>query len=337
MNAALPAPPVPADADLTHYDDMPLEVRRLRDSGIAGETNAEVFRCAVLLWCVAWHQIPAGSLPTQDVELCRLVGLGRDMRTWRKVKAGALRGWRLFSDGRLYHPVVTEKVLAGWNGTIINRWGKECERIRKENKAREKKKEEALEFPQRPSPITHEWPPESDWNSASVPPERPPVPPENALNRIEGNGMDVIEEAAAPSASPREAAADGPQAAMAERATQDVAFAGWRALSKTHGWPDGQFITSTQRYKLQAILAVCGGLPGWKAALVKAATGADYLKTTDGKWQRWFHFDWMIDIDNFRKLMEGRYDQRHQATAQGSSLDTVRHLADLVSEPADGS
>ena len=37
-------PPVPADADLTHYDDMPLEVRRLRDSGIAGVADAEVFR-----------------------------------------------------------------------------------------------------------------------------------------------------------------------------------------------------------------------------------------------------------------------------------------------------
>jgi hypothetical protein len=56
----LPPFPVPHDAELTHYDDMPLEVRRLRDSGIAGVAGAEVFRYAVLGWSAAWHQIPAG-------------------------------------------------------------------------------------------------------------------------------------------------------------------------------------------------------------------------------------------------------------------------------------
>ena len=129
-------PPIPPDADLTHYDDMPLEVRRLRDSGIAGEPNAEVFRCAVLLWCVSWHQIPAGSLPKGDDELCRLVGLGRDQRTWKKIKTGVLRGWREFADGRLYHKVVAEKVIEGWNRTLIKNWTMACDRQRKENKAR---------------------------------------------------------------------------------------------------------------------------------------------------------------------------------------------------------
>ena len=177
MADQLPPPPVPADADLNHFDDMPLEVRRLRDSGIAGDPNAEVFRCAVLLWCASWHQLPAGSLPRDDAELCRLVGLGRDLKTWRKIRTGVLRGWRPFADGRLYHPVVSEKVMAGWNGTRLNRWAKECDRIRKENKAREKKKEPLLEIPRKPDPIPLEWPAVSAG-----------TPTENALNRIEGNG-----------------------------------------------------------------------------------------------------------------------------------------------------
>lgn len=331
MTAALPPPPVPADADLTHYDDMPLEVRRLRDSGIAGEPNAEVFRCAVLLWCVAWHQVPAGSLPCDDAELCRLVGLGRDLRSWRKVvRDGVLRGWRRFSDGRLYHPVVTEKVLAGCNGTIINRWGKECDRIRKENKAREKKKEAPLEIPERPSPIPYEWPPESVWNSVGLPAESRDIPPENGLNRIEGNGMDASSSAAASSSAsaPAQGGPIPPETSVTTaRSIEDAAFAGWQALSAKYGWQDAMFLTSTRRFKLQAILAICGGLEGWKAALVHAATTAKFLKTTDDQWQRWFNFDWLINIDNFTKLMEGRYAERHRDDQQRGGLSAT--LAEL--------
>lgn len=178
--SALPQPPIPADADLTHFDDMPLEVRRLRDSGIAGVADAEAFRCAVLLWCAAWHQVPAGSLPNDDLGLCRLAALGRDLRTWRKLKAEALRHWRPFADGRLYHPVVAEKVIAGWNSTRLKRWSNECDRIRKENKARSEQRLAPLATPEKPKAIPLAWPEESAGNSAGT-------PPENGLNRIEGN------------------------------------------------------------------------------------------------------------------------------------------------------
>jgi len=193
MAPKLPPPPVPADADLTHFDDMPLEVRRLRDSGIAGVADAEAFRCGVLGWSASWHQLPAGSLPPSDADLCRLVGLGRDLKTWRSIKADAMRGWRLFSDGRLYHPVVTQKVIAGWNSTRLNRWAKECDRIRKENKAREKRRDRPLETPPKPDPIPYVWPKDEAWNSPGTaegfPAESQKIPPENALNRREGNGV----------------------------------------------------------------------------------------------------------------------------------------------------
>lgn len=32
---------------------------RLRDSDIATKAKGDEFRCAVLLWCAAWHQVPA--------------------------------------------------------------------------------------------------------------------------------------------------------------------------------------------------------------------------------------------------------------------------------------
>ena len=70
----------------------------------------------MLLWAVAYRQDPAGTLPDDDVELCRLAGLGRDLAAWEAVKAGALYGWRktVITDaapgdvGRLGHKLIAE-------------------------------------------------------------------------------------------------------------------------------------------------------------------------------------------------------------------------------------
>lgn len=186
MAEQLPAPPVPPDADITHYDDMPLEVRRLRDSGIARIIDAEIFRCAVLLWCASWHQKPAGSLPDDDVELCHMAGLGRDLKAWGRIKAGVMRGWRLFADGRLYHRVIAEKVVGALNSTRLNRYQKEHGRVRKLNIDRAKKKLPALELPERPTPLSLSWPEEGLGTSAGG---NADGNAENGLNRMEGNGV----------------------------------------------------------------------------------------------------------------------------------------------------
>jgi hypothetical protein len=105
-------PPVPADADLRDFDFMPLRVQRMRDSEVSAVADAEVFRCNVMSWCVAWHQVPAGSLPDDNASLARLLGYGRDVKGFEKLrKNGGLRNWKRALDGRLYHPVVTENVL----------------------------------------------------------------------------------------------------------------------------------------------------------------------------------------------------------------------------------
>jgi hypothetical protein len=105
------APLVPADVDLRDFTFMPLDVARLRDSKIVDEVNGEAFRAAVLLWCAAWHQVPASSLPNDDVQLAKFAVYGRVVSEWLKVKDGALYGFVLCSDGRLYHPVVAEKAV----------------------------------------------------------------------------------------------------------------------------------------------------------------------------------------------------------------------------------
>jgi len=93
---------------------MPLQVARLRDSDLAATEDPEACWYAVLLWAASWHQTPAASLPDDDLVLARLCGLGRDVRTFRKHKAGALRGFSICTDGRLYHPVVAEQANAAW-------------------------------------------------------------------------------------------------------------------------------------------------------------------------------------------------------------------------------
>jgi hypothetical protein len=122
------APMTPADCDLRTLPYMPLDVVRLRDSGLSMTATGEEFRTAVLLWCAAWHQVPAASLPDDDAALAQLAGFGRSVKEFKKVKTGALRGWVKCSDGRFYHPVVSEKANAAWAERIKYRERKRQQR-----------------------------------------------------------------------------------------------------------------------------------------------------------------------------------------------------------------
>lgn len=127
------APLTPPECDLQDFPFMPLHVARLRDSDLAAEADPEACWYAVLLWSAAWHQIPAGSLPDNETVLARLCGLGRDLKTFRKHRADAMRGFVLCSDGRLYHPVVAEQACAAWESKLQLRWRTECARVKKAN------------------------------------------------------------------------------------------------------------------------------------------------------------------------------------------------------------
>lgn len=127
------APLTPPDADLQDFPFMPLHVARLRDSDLAAEGDPEGCWYAVLLWAAAWHQLPAGSLPENEAVLTKLCGLGRDVRTFRKHRQDAMRGFVLCDDGRLYHPVIAEQVLSGWQSKLRQRHRTECATIKQRN------------------------------------------------------------------------------------------------------------------------------------------------------------------------------------------------------------
>lgn len=123
-------PLTPPDCDLRDFPFMPLDVVRLRDSDISSVSTGEEFRCAVLLWCASWHQVPAASLPDNDIVLSQLAGFGRVVSEWQKVREGALRGWIKCSDGRLYHPVVAEKALEAWERKLKHHKKKAADRAK---------------------------------------------------------------------------------------------------------------------------------------------------------------------------------------------------------------
>lgn len=174
----LPNPLTPADADLQEFAFMPLDVGRIRDSDLAALSSGDEFRCAVLLWCAAWHQLPAGSLPDDDKVLAQLAGFGRVVKEWRKCRAGALRNWIKCADERLYHPVVAEKVNEAWAGRVRYAEKKEAERLRKAEERRLKKlADEALA--QRGSPLDDSA--LSEGQRHDTPHAAVGLPPENTL------------------------------------------------------------------------------------------------------------------------------------------------------------
>ncbi len=112
MSTDLPDPPIPAGVDLQGFSFTPLYRARFFGSAFHARSTDGEWRAGVTLDLKAWDQVPAGSLPDDDIELCRLAELGRDMKTWRKVKPMALHGWYRASDGRLYNDVVAELVMS---------------------------------------------------------------------------------------------------------------------------------------------------------------------------------------------------------------------------------
>jgi hypothetical protein len=141
------APLVPASTNLRNFPRMPLDVARLCDSKIVSTVTGDEFRCAVLLWCKAWHQIPAGSLPNDEEELAKYAGmLGENqppplrkaaMKVWGKLRNGAMYGWIMCTDGRWYHPVIAEMVLAA-----IDAKDAQKAKTRAATEARERKRHE---------------------------------------------------------------------------------------------------------------------------------------------------------------------------------------------------
>jgi len=104
--SSLPEPPIDISVDVRDLDGFMLNAERLLASELWALSTGEEFKAAVGLWCRAWKQLPAASLPSDDRVLASFAGVS--IARWNKVKAISLRGFVECSDGRLYHGVLVE-------------------------------------------------------------------------------------------------------------------------------------------------------------------------------------------------------------------------------------
>lgn len=116
-----PPPLTPVDCDLRDFHRMMIDIPRLRASGFDATPDDAAWRAGLNLWMSGFHSIPAASLDDDEGTLCKAAGLGRDLRTFRKVREAAMRGWVLCSDGRWYHETVAEMALEAWLGKLGQR------------------------------------------------------------------------------------------------------------------------------------------------------------------------------------------------------------------------
>lgn len=103
---------------LSNHDWVPLKINRILASSFVRHSVASGRRAdigtALILWCASYREDPAGTLPDDDVELAQIAMFGGDVESWRRVRDGALYGWRRVAiDGesdrsqqRLGHPVI---------------------------------------------------------------------------------------------------------------------------------------------------------------------------------------------------------------------------------------
>lgn len=108
---------------------------------------------------------------------------------------------------------------------------------------------------------------------------------------------------------------EGRAIALAEIREVDLGFALFNDAAKRTGWPEAQQISDDRKKLMRARLKDCGGIDGFAGALGKAEA-SDFLTTT---WPN-FNLDWMLKPKNFRKLMEGNYDNRTRENPEARSL-----------------
>lgn len=127
----LDAPPIPADIDVRNLDEFMLNVERFMASELVAISSHEAIAAALFLWCRAWKQVPAASLPDDDRVIAAFARLSPTR--FKKLRNQIMRGFVKCSDGRWYHTVLAETALAAfrYKQSFQRKREQDAERLRK--------------------------------------------------------------------------------------------------------------------------------------------------------------------------------------------------------------
>ena len=276
----LPAPLVPPEVDLRDFAFTPLYRARLFGSAFHARATDAEWRAGLTLWLKSQDQHPSGSLPDDDIDLCRLAELGRDLRTWRKIKAGALRGWVKCSDGRLYHTVIAEIVTAQWKSKQAQR-----DRTEKARLARQSQRAQT-----------------SVTDNATD--------SKGEVREVKGSEGKGIEESDADASVVGVEAADPLEIpGFLDKLTPYVTA--YNALAEKLRLPLVEKLTNDRKAKLRARLREHGG-ESWALVLGQLEHERWMLGDNDRGWRA--DFDYLLQPKAFNRLIE-RAHERHHAPA----------------------
>lgn len=104
----LPDPPYSADTRAKGWR-FELDLERVMQSDTWALATPELRPWLLMLWTVAWQQVPCGSMPSDDALIA--ARLGMKPANFKKTKDVLMRGWWAANDGRLYHGTIAERVL----------------------------------------------------------------------------------------------------------------------------------------------------------------------------------------------------------------------------------
>ena len=108
-----PDPPVPEEVTLENCSWMKLYGDRLMKSGLGLFASRAGLGCAILVWWYAFKE-PGVSIPNDQRHVAHACGLRWTDQEWKDVKDEALDKFYLCSNGRLYHPFLSEVALEAW-------------------------------------------------------------------------------------------------------------------------------------------------------------------------------------------------------------------------------
>lgn len=278
-----------------------LDCERIAQSDTWALADARQRPLLLMLWFIAWQQTPCGSLPGEDAIIAARLGLS--LAEFQPIKPILLRGWSQASDGRLYHPVLTELVL-----DMIGRKTRETQRKaayrQKQREARDAELSRGTHAGQsgdgqgNDTEATRESGGSDDTTTTTTTIKKKPIPDGMGGHQAEPD---------APACPHQEILAlyakhlpGLPQPRVWDGQRVSSLKARWRWVLTAKKPNGGRYATDT-----------AGGLDFFDRFFGYVAE-SDFLMGRDGKWSG-CNLAWLVKAENFAKVLEGQYENRSAA------------------------